>query len=114
MKKNYRPFLIVLLILVCSAIVFFGYQLFDKTSDYRAGKKFYRSVSESYAPQDEMHLPKTLDASEPTAPEREQGNPTVAQLCADYPDAIGWLTVPNTRIDYPLVCSKDNSDFRHL
>ena len=33
---------------------------------------------------------------------------SVKRLKADYPDAAGWLTVPGTRIDYPVVQSKDN------
>lgn len=114
MKKKYHPFLIILIILVCCGIGFFAFQLFSKTSDYRAGRKHYRAVAESYSPHDETEPKQTVDDPTPTETEgKDTGNPTIAQLCADYPDAIGWLTVPGTRIDYPFVCSKDNFDYLH-
>jgi len=38
----------------------------------------------------------------------ETVNQGVIDLQAKYPDAVGWLTVPNTNIDYPFVQGKDN------
>ena len=35
-------------------------------------------------------------------------NQSVIDLQAKYPDAVGWLRIPNTRIDYPFVWYKDN------
>ena len=41
-------------------------------------------------------------------------NQSIADLQAIYPDAIGWLTVPNTQIDYPFVQGVDNDTYLHL
>jgi len=35
-------------------------------------------------------------------------NPSIVELRAAHPGAIGWLTVPNTRIDYPFAQAQDN------
>lgn len=29
------------------------------------------------------------------------------------PDMVGWIKVPGTRIDYPVVCGKDNEEYLH-
>ena len=38
----------------------------------------------------------------------EELQQTAQRIHADYPDAIGWLYVPGTRIDYPLMQGSDN------
>ena len=38
---------------------------------------------------------------------------TAKRLTSAYPDAIGWLYVPGTRIDYPLMQGKDNEFYLH-
>jgi sortase, SrtB family len=35
----------------------------------------------------------------------------VALLRAEYPDVVGWLEIPNTRIDYPFVLAEDNDKY---
>lgn len=40
--------------------------------------------------------------------EDDPENPTLQQLQAINPDVIGWLTVPGTGIDYPVVQGKDD------
>jgi len=37
-----------------------------------------------------------------------QGNPSICALQEKYPAVIGWLTIPNSRIDYPFVQGDDN------
>lgn len=29
------------------------------------------------------------------------------------PDIVGWIKIPGTRIDYPVVCGKDNEEYLH-
>jgi len=35
-------------------------------------------------------------------------NQSIIDLQTKYPDIIGWLTIPNTRVDYPFAQSADN------
>ena len=39
----------------------------------------------------------------PKPSENEFVNQSVLDLRVKYPDAVGWLTVPGTKIDYPFV-----------
>lgn len=41
-------------------------------------------------------------------------NQSIADLQQSYPDAVGWLHVPNTKIDYPFVQAEDNAAYLHL
>ena len=41
-------------------------------------------------------------------------NPSLEELAAINPDVIGWITVDNTRIDYPIVQGKDNLEYLNL
>ena len=38
-------------------------------------------------------------------------NQSVIDLQAEYPDIVGWLTVPGTKIDYPFVRGADNDHY---
>jgi sortase B len=42
---------------------------------------------------------------------REVINQSVIDLQAKFPDVVGWLTVPGTKIDYPFVWYKDNDHY---
>ncbi|MBP0972572.1 MAG: class B sortase [Oscillospiraceae bacterium] len=43
----------------------------------------------------------------------EELQQTAQRIHADYPDAIGWLYVPGTKIDYPLMQGSDNEFYLH-
>lgn len=73
----------------------------------------------------EANLHKQLLSYKPTLPSEATGgapasttsspkaNPRIVDLQARYPDAVGWLTVPGTRIDYPFAQAKDNAFYLH-
>jgi len=41
-------------------------------------------------------------------PAQEPGEDPLTALRAQYPDIVGWITVPFTSIDYPIAQTKDN------
>ncbi|MCL2352262.1 MAG: class B sortase [Firmicutes bacterium] len=51
-------------------------------------------------------------AQSPAAP-RRLSNPGVAALRDENPETVGWVTIPYTRIDYPVVQGPDNGFYLH-
>ena len=47
----------------------------------------------------------------PSAPNINQ---SIVDLQTAHPGAVGWLTIPNTQIDYPFAQGKDNGTFLHM
>lgn len=48
--------------------------------------------------------------SQPLAP---KANQRIRDLLEKYPDAVGWLTIAGTRIDYPFAQADDNDFYLH-
>ena len=85
-----RILLSLLALCFAALMAYSGYRLWLAYGDYRAEADMHGSVME-YKPQDD-----------------EIVNQSVIGLQAKYPDVVGWLTVPNTNIDYPFVWYEDN------
>ena len=78
------------------------------------------SINNIYAQEAQMHerliqyrpIPQSgYDRSVPDGGVINQG---ILELQAKYPDVVGWLTIPNTSIDYPFAQSHDNEYYLHL
>ena len=54
------------------------------------------------------------DSSDEAAPPPQVVNQSIVDLQAGRPSVVGWLTLPNTRIDYPFVQGTDNDHYLHL
>ena len=80
------------LLALCFAalLVYSGYRVWGIAGNYLEEAQMHGAVLE-YKP----------------APD-ENANQSVMDLRAVYPDVAGWLTIPNTRIDYPFVRCGDN------
>ena len=87
MKKIALRFLALLF---AALLCYSTYRVWDIARDYRAEADMHRLVLD-YKP----------------APENAV-NQSVIDLQKKYPDVAGWLTVPNTNIDYPFVWYEDN------
>jgi sortase B len=85
-----RIVLSVLALCFAALTAYSGWRVWAAYSDYRAEAEMHGAVME-YKPRED-----------------EIVNQSVIDLQAKYPDALGWLTVPGTKIDYPFVQSKDN------
>jgi len=62
-------------------------------------------IRDDYKKEAEMRRAAMVYKPEPTPDDVNQG---VIDLQAEHPDVVGWVTIPNTGIDYPFVRSKDN------
>ena len=80
-------------------------ELHNQLMQYRPAPQFLISVS----PLDEFS-----DESYTEADLVLRVNQSIVDLQASHPDAVGWLTIPNTRVDYPFVQGVDNKQYLHL
>ena len=48
------------------------------------------------------------------APHSPRPNQGIIDLQVRHPDVVGWLTIPNTGVDYPFAQGKDNAHYLHL
>ena len=79
--------------------VYSGRQLWEIRADYAAEAEMHRLMLQ-YSPNS---VPEQESEAEGTFV-----NHSIADLQEKYSDAVGWLTVPQTEIDYPFVQYKDN------
>ena len=84
----------ILVLCFIATIGFSGYKIWKINADYYDEKRMHDIVME-YKPED----PK---------PDMEIINQSVIDLQSKYSDVVGWLTVPNTKIDYPFVWYENN------
>jgi len=95
MKKTIR---IIIIIALLMAICVSGYKIFEITEQYRLESEVKESM-QRYKPKSD----KMVDAE-------DKSNQWVADLRNDInQDVVGWLSITDTRIDYPFVAAEDNN-----
>lgn len=122
-----RLILLLCAVLLLLVLAFSLYQLFRSQDRYREEAAAHE-VLLAYRPEVPGEAPTTSPASplptesrpaDPAAPSEPETQPTeapfvnesIARLRADHPNALGWLTVQGTRIDYAFVQGPDNDYF---
>lgn len=123
MRKRSRKQTLIRVAIVLLAILFGVslWQLIATADRYRQEKKVHDALL-VYKPE----LPSSLLPAAPSRPGRtepsepdgqslppeeqvpEVVNESILQLQADYPNALGWITVPGTAVDYPFAQARDN------
>ena len=94
MKRCSRGAFSKLLVLALLAVaIYSAYRVWNIQKDYRAEADLHSAVM-AYKPRED-----------------EIVNQGVIDLQAEYPDVVGWLTVPGTSIDYPFVQARDNDRY---
>lgn len=58
-------------------------------------------------------LPEPVISPVTTAPVAPEVQPRFKELLAQNDDVIGWLLIPNTKVDYPVAQSGDNDYYLH-
>lgn len=117
MKMKRIGYLLILL-----ALLLFGglcVILIPKFLDYHKSWEFYRDLETEYTTEEEVpqkELERILVDMEVTHPFSEYTCIDVdgEALYRENEDYIGWIYIPKTRISYPVVKSKDNSDYLHV
>ena len=62
-------------------------------------------IQANYKKEADMHHAAMVYKPEPTP---DHVNQSIIDLQAEHPDVAGWITIPNTGIDYPFVWYQDN------
>lgn len=110
MKERIRKVLIVLsaLVFLCSVTM-----LLRQQRDYREGDEIYAAAEQlaaspdTSAPPDTPNIPN--DSQTPTAPAAEPlADVELEPLRAVSEAVVGWISIPGTKLSYPLVQGKDN------
>lgn len=94
-------FLSLCVFAVCSGVLFYQLYLLPRQSDeeMEAARCLYRGESSS-APQSSS--PAASSSSDGSAPERKKLS--FSELQAVNRDVKGWITIPGTAVDYPVLC----------
>ena len=112
-------FLLIFLLSVCGSIIV-GRKLFSELIEYKAGEEIYDEISRiarnpTPAKTIEIINPVvtetalTPDPEKQTPSEKEKSGPIDFERLAEIsPDIRGWLRLEGTKVDYPVMQSKDN------
>ena len=105
MNNTVRFLLITFLIAV---ICICGYELWKISGQYIHEAQVRDSIKK-YRPAENTAAVETEPTAAAETPERKKINRFITDLQNDInKDIIGWITIPDTQIDYPFVISKDN------
>lgn len=121
MKKRKLLLLIPALALLC-VLVYSLYQILRIRHEYRLQADAY-AILDAYRPSAEAGSVKHPDdqsaSASPDVPTETQGNQPeplfvnqdIVRLRRDHPNAIGWISIPGTTVEFPFVQAEDNSYF---
>lgn len=94
-SRGIEKILDIIVALILLLVVFFaGYSLWNS----------YKLYKEGYVDDDILKF-------KPKVEQNSQDNPSLFDLMKINEDTIGWLTVDDTHIDYPLVIGEDNQEY---
>ena len=106
---KYKIIGVLLLILSIITGVVFWMKSGDRIMDYFEAKKLYDEVEEEYTDPPDIKPINEFDLDSEFAPITVDGEALLEQ----NPDYLGWISIPTTEISYPVVKSKDNTDYLH-
>lgn len=98
LPRSKRVRLGVLLAALClfgGGVLFFGRQIVTRQAEYRAAREEYADLRD-YFDTDSASAHPQID---------------FAALWAVNPDVVGWISIPETAVDYPIVQGADNERY---
>lgn len=103
-KKKKAGIIPRLLFLICLGVFCFaGWKIFSLYKQYQVGVREYEDLRQ-YT-EDKKKKPEKKDV----CPKKVDFD----KLKKINPDVVGWIYIPNTEIDYPIVKGKDNKQYLH-
>ena len=95
----------VLLFLFLGTFLASGFLLLDYLQESHANKEKYEKVQEIGFPEDDQKVEESMEESET---EENESIFDYASLYKINSDCIGWIQIPGTNVDYPIMQAKDN------
>jgi sortase B len=125
MPLMYDAVRLVFVVLLCGMLALIIQETWLDYRDYAAlerTRQLMASVTPTpVPPATPAPTPKPITTKSPTAPPPPTPTPRVyvissrfSTLLAQNPDTIGWITIADTPIDYPVVQSDDNEHYLHI
>jgi len=123
-----RIILAILIVCLLAVFLFSAWKVLDIWLEYREGEKTYEeldqyiSVPETTAPAETIPLDPTETVEQETAPEEitipaeetiDWPEVDFAALKEINPDVVGWIYIPGTNVNYPVVQGEDNDQYMH-
>lgn len=107
MNKNKKRLSRLVTIISLGVFIFAAYGLFDIFFGYYQNHKVNKEVRESF------HT--TTLADKQVSPRKTNAIPVIHskfnKLIEQNPDVVGWISIDDTKIDYPILKSEDNYDY---
>lgn len=115
-KKIKLPLFLFMAVCVFAAGIWLVKDIRDKERAAREHAKAQEAEAETEAVQEMETLEITLPETEPET--EEETEPYVSpidfeELWKTNQDVIGWITIPGTNIDYPILYGEDNEQYLH-
>lgn len=105
---------IVLQIIFVFIFLFAAFQLYSIYQDYHKATEEYDTLSEQVVTVEEPEAEESEEESILDLPydyEVPIYEVDLAAVKAQNPDTVGWIILPDSRINYPIVKSKDNTEY---
>lgn len=107
-RKSTNKIFSKLITIICLGVfIFAAHGLFDIFMDYYQNRKMLSDVQDTFY--------NAVSAEENSRAERNGGSLTVRpgfeELLKENPDVVGWITIDNTQIDYPILQSSNNQTY---
>ena len=109
MKRPVKIILIVLCVVFIGVFGFSAYKIVSTINGYKQAEKSYADLSQQFTNTTVSPTPvPSADVGDGIDPEVSPIEVDIAALHAQYPDVVGWIYSPNTKINYPIAYTDNN------
>ncbi len=102
-KLRIKAMLTALMAVMVFISGFCAYKIITIVQDYKASEREYSSIID-----EAVEMPEVVDDKEPEAPQSKYLKVNHSKLKKKNSDYVGWIYIPGTNINYPVVKATDN------
>lgn len=102
----------ILIVILLGVFLYSSYEIFSYLYESHKDKSTYDQIREQYEEQLQLEAKQTATPENFPEPENSPGKRSIMEryltLLEINSDLVGWISVPNTIVDYPVVQADDN------